>query len=47
MFGDEDGVRASPVFMDSLKANGIVQGKHSAGLARTTHRDLGHGFSGG
>gem|GEM_PF-3945532 len=47
MFGDEDGVRASPVFMDSLKANGIVQGKDSAGLARTTHRDLGHGFSGG
>ena len=47
MSGDEDGVRASPVFMDSLKANGIVQGKDSAGRARTTHRDRGHVFSGG
>lgn len=47
MSGDEDGVRASRVLMDSLKANGIVQGKDSAGLAEGAPRNRGHVFSGG
>ena len=47
MSDDEDGVRASRLLMDPLKANGIMRGKHSAGLAGTTPRHRGHVFSGG
>ena len=44
MSGDEDGVRASRVLMDSLKANGIVQGKDNAGLAEGAPRNRRHVF---
>jgi hypothetical protein len=45
MFDDEDSVRASPVLVDSLKADGVVQGKHSADLTGITPSNRGHVFA--
>lgn len=45
MFDDEDSVRASRVLVDSLKANGVVQGKHSDSLAGITPHNRGLVFS--
>jgi len=45
MFDDEDSVRASRVLVDSLKANGVVQGKHNDSLAGITPHNRGLVFS--
>lgn len=47
MSDDEDGVRASRMRVDPLRAAGIVRGKDSWGLAVITPRHRRHGFRAG